>query len=853
LSGVRHLSSGAVGALAEAFITASHRGVAGLLALPRRLQRPRRDFNRTLVRQLNGIEEPPFQLPPSWQRDTEEEKVSRMVKRSTAAFRAKHLARAVNILSADVPSDLTMSDDAVHTALADLFPAPEEGDTARAVPVDPILLVTTDELVAAAKKMAKGEAPGPSGLASDVLWQAIEADESGAVAEVLAALVRDILSGSLSPEDADRIRAARLVALPKPKRPDSVRPVVMSETLLKLAAIVSLERAGKALHDMPHQYGLRKGGQEQAIHAVREKLRSGFRVKTFDATNAYNRTWRTAMFKKLAQMDNPELDAFKNYVNFAYGGSSAAFWQGRDGRMRSLLIRRGFRQGDPASPACFCLAIQDDLERLARRFPGLEIYAYLDDITLVGPDDVVLAATPVLIEYLAAVGLTLREEQDSAKAGITLLGAAITSLPTQTDPLLRKVRPLSKYSDFLQRVGVAPNVMRLQLLRVCGVTRGAYVARTHGTEGESWLREFDSMTLEAASGIVGVSADRLRTRPKVFLPVRMGGLGLTSYAELAEVAHRSSLTLTPQDALVEAFYAKKYDGTTVVQRAPRQLEHWLTGEAFVPETAFISMLRSRLGFMPLPGRLLSAHLRCPACPRTMTAAALFTHLPQCVCVSGPGNPTFRHNQAKGELQRALVQRGVFARAEVPIPGTEDLRMDIVLPGLWIDITVTTDELKRFKDKQRLYGKHAKAQGATLRVLAFSPEGHILQRSWQVAKRLAKSADAAAGDIFGPISAHIAQSTAIARDRAAAYVRELHHDGLLLGCNAASTSVSDVESVCSAGSDVVPTVSSAPASAATGASKSSIPHKSHHYHAGKASNAGNAGKAQSAKAQLGATS
>jgi hypothetical protein len=48
------------------------------------------------------------------------------------------------------------------------------------------------------------------------------------------------------------------------------------------------------------------------------------------------------------------------------------------------------------------------------------------------------------------------------------------------------------------------------------------------------------------------SVDESTLPEKVFLPVRMGGLGLTSYAELAEVAHRSSLTLTPQDALVDS-------------------------------------------------------------------------------------------------------------------------------------------------------------------------------------------------------------------------------------------------------------------------------------------------------------
>ena len=70
-----------------------------------------------------------------------------------------------------------------------------------------------------------------------------------------------------------------------------------------------------------------------------------------------------------------------------YSNASELLFYGSDGSLTDIIMSSaGVRQGSALASLYFCVFCQPILETLASEFPGIEINAYIDDITLVSRD-----------------------------------------------------------------------------------------------------------------------------------------------------------------------------------------------------------------------------------------------------------------------------------------------------------------------------------------------------------------------------------------------------------------------------------------------------------------------------------
>ena len=124
--------------------------------------------------------------------------------------------------------------------------------------------------------------------------------------------------------------------------------------------------------------------------------------------------------------------------------------------------------------------------------------------------------------------------------GVTkLLGAALWMNSVEQDRSSFVLQRMQKHDLFFSRIihsGISLST-QLTLLQQCGIGRPTFLLRTHAwadaVEGAAW---FDKRLEEALRSVAGEDA---QLTDIASLPVRYGGLGLRSAAELAEIAAMS--------------------------------------------------------------------------------------------------------------------------------------------------------------------------------------------------------------------------------------------------------------------------------------------------------------------------
>jgi len=155
--------------------------------------------------------------------------------------------------------------------------------------------VTVDELRESISNCCKGAAPGPTGWTEELLLP-LFADHF--VAAKLALMANDVMNYNVSESIRERLTACRLVGIGKPC--GGVRPIAVSDVLLKAVCAIAMKRLGTELpeHFDGMQYGIMfKGGAETVAHALRELINSDpdMQLVALDATNAFNTPSRTSI------------------------------------------------------------------------------------------------------------------------------------------------------------------------------------------------------------------------------------------------------------------------------------------------------------------------------------------------------------------------------------------------------------------------------------------------------------------------------------------------------------------------------------------------------------------------------
>ena len=379
--------------------------------------------------------------------------------------------------------------------LRDLHP---EQNSKFDVPEDaPIIAaVSPIEIRSASKRLAKGVSPVPTGTTDSVIRLLVDDEPCcGSMCHMMG----DLINGFLSRQVMQRLNRARLVAIAKPD--GGVRPVAIGEIFGKLAGLILLQRYEKTLEPLfsPIQQGVfSQAGCERIVHKLRDRYRDGHTILSVDMRNAFNTPSRTEMAKSVFAFAT--LKPFQRFFTAEYSEPSDLLYFGSDGNLASIIpSSAGVRQGSALASLYFCVFCQPILETLAMEFPGVEINAYIDDITLVSRDPneletvffrlrdllkqkrVSLAETKcVWFQGMSGNSIPWSLQQQGLKTesdAIKILGAHIGENESISERLLRQVNKHDDGFRRLKKMGI--NNISLLLLSKCVNIRLQYLMRVH--------------------------------------------------------------------------------------------------------------------------------------------------------------------------------------------------------------------------------------------------------------------------------------------------------------------------------------------------------------------------------------
>ena len=433
------------------------------------------------------------------------------------------------------------------------------------------------------RRCNNGKAGGPSGWNGAML--AVLADSPTCMAGIRS-VISDITLGRIPAAVRSHITATRLIALAKPN--GAPRPIAMGELFYRVAAVRAVrDAAGNARALLsPHQYGVGvPGGCEHIVHCMQHSLphianNTPLAAVKVDISNAFNTCQRPRLLSLL--LDTPQLASLHRIAHWAYSQSTPLIPQGRGAVSEECFIEsaNGVRQGDPLSTLLFCLYLKPAIDALASdpAFGArINIYAYVDDVHIVGSVEDVLTAHMRFTQHLRAIELAVNPDkcslvyfhqathplttvQSLAVTGAGLqwteahadsadvLGAAIgvdaTAIAARLGRNLGGAEGL--FRPFIRRVQSGGfSVQAAMLLLAHTVGRLAYLQRClPSTALEQVARDWDDMLLEAATCVLDLAADEANdaaVRATLIRPLRLGGFGLSSALFVSPLAFIASV------------------------------------------------------------------------------------------------------------------------------------------------------------------------------------------------------------------------------------------------------------------------------------------------------------------------
>ena len=490
---------------------------------------------------------PDFKLPPPTQIETEETQEhlgqpnnlrDTPTRRAQRLVERGYLGRAARALVD--PTSLARNSAKVLARLKEKHPAGQQRPfTSNASPrAGP--RPTAEDIHQALATFATDTAAGLSGWSVPLLREACKRKQ---VVEFLVQLCKQVQNGTAPGNQL--LTASRLVALDK--EDGGVRPIAVGELIYRLVAKVLLRKLFATEQLAPFQLGVQSpGGVEPIIHLLRHavdgNLKGYTHVCSADFQNAFNSVSRKAV-SAATIMYAPE---FYKPARWAYDEPSALVMY--DGTV--ITSSEGVRQGDPLGPLLFSLAIRYSLEQLqqqlkkeARRgLPTPVVVAYLDDVYILSGQEI---KPERLVGYLQQAPITLNTQKTKSysltelrQTGLKVLGSFVGPLDSRKEFLRNKIEELQQVLGRLQDL---PKQHALLLLRASTSSLLRHLPRTIEPEGlQDELQEIDRRLLQMVKHLQGSHDERPLDQDLVALPARLGGLGITLYAETAHLAFQNS-------------------------------------------------------------------------------------------------------------------------------------------------------------------------------------------------------------------------------------------------------------------------------------------------------------------------
>jgi hypothetical protein len=492
-------------------------------------------------------------------RTLEEKNVDRCVR----LVHMNDLQGGIRALSRDAP---VMVDDVALEALDRCVPTCESPAfyTSQSVAV-PRIQVDGTSLEALIKRKRPGAAPGLLGQTPQALKKAMKDPVSK---EAVRVMVEMIVNGDLEGDLRAVVKAAQIV--PVRKKSGGVRPVSVPNLIERLAAGYLMQVVPIGRHLLPQQFAYGKSGAAAtaafAVQAALEAAPEGSIAVFFDLSNAFNTVSRDAVYQQL--VDEEHLHPLLPYFRNTYGEPTVLVTNCEDGIQRYITTNQGLLQGNPLSPVLFDLVVRPILR--ACQVDGVQQVVVMDDICMVGEVAHVSLAVEKLFSTLGTrqdlslnrakckvmclsqgdgVPREVQEFIERHQFSTDVLFGATTAFgaPVGLDEEARAqvALTIAKHKDYEVKMLCRPDVpaqVRDRLLRWCVVPQSTYLLRcTPPAVGLQAALHYRANMLQIADRCKRSSTTKLEDGPfqvrlRIQLPLRFGGLGLTSPTRVAPLA-----------------------------------------------------------------------------------------------------------------------------------------------------------------------------------------------------------------------------------------------------------------------------------------------------------------------------
>ena len=432
-----------------------------------------------------------------------------------------------------------------------------------------------EDITKSLNKLPKGSSPGLSTWSFEVIKTLLQGSEE--LLALITQLFNLILSGN---GGSSRLWNACCIT-PISKAKGGIRPIAVADTWMRLLSRVVAgcfaESAGETLSPLQVGVGVSSGAEhiihiaKAHAHVIASSPESNKVILQVDGRNAFNSIRRRFILDRI--LSDEKFAPLARFFAWSYGSPTPLYDE--DG----LWITdsdTGVRQGDPLGPLLFALGFHGVLESVNQRHPDVEIYGYLDDITIAGEAIKVVSAYKYLVQALLKIGIIVngtKSQGHCAQAMVETLSQSLGDVPVSSEGLSVLGCPigsdnfvkaeawalLGNYSSIVPLVlSFAPKVAYL-LLEQCINKRPNYLLRTVCP----WLVEdpaviFDTRISKAIHSLVAqdkflaappaslIELDMLpvlieRADAVRALPRTMGGLGIRKAVQLSKPAWTASL------------------------------------------------------------------------------------------------------------------------------------------------------------------------------------------------------------------------------------------------------------------------------------------------------------------------
>jgi hypothetical protein len=419
------------------------------------------------------------------------------------------------------------------------------------------------------EKLTRASAPGWSGITRETLLPILCDKDS---CEALTAMIADIVNNKVPSQISPLLMTAKLFPLVTKKNGQvKTRPLVLRETLLKIAEWVGMLKIDVAKLCPAPQYGTQKAGVELAIHKLRDIFRNeatsskpkdpgdDMCIICLDSRNAFNEMYRSAIFKKIEQTS---LNHIKPLFASLYGAQSDLFLFDESGVVHKIKSTRGTHQGGPLSQIYFDATLQDPLNSLALQFPST--FAIHDDVSIICKVSECPSVVALWESLIAPLGLSLQPskskimrlvhresepewQRDLIEKGfqfpvhVTIGGIHFSQLQEchEMDLFLSQVK---SYRPFFSEVTALPCMIADRLIRHCCIPLINHVIRCSPPEVTALgTKEFDLAVIDAYCKILNVDSIPFHARTQISTPLKAaGGFGLRSMQDVAPLAYKAS-------------------------------------------------------------------------------------------------------------------------------------------------------------------------------------------------------------------------------------------------------------------------------------------------------------------------